>query len=531
MDTGHLYKSRFIVTAVLEAPAAKTMLSQASLAPLRAILPADIDPANDPDLLYISCDGALGGVFNKNGDGITAEMAVKIHKTALHKYINLEHDRDKIIGVVLFPALTSIEEHKKLSDEEAMAAGKFYMSFAGALWKVASPMTTKYINQQGDSTDRDALSISWEIAFDTYSIGVGSRDIASARRVGMEDPSFEIYSKFLRQNGGEGKDTSGQEVFRIIEGDPIVLGYGIVSNPAANVKGILPIHEASQPEIAVEEPQKQPEPASAQEVVKTEEITISQKIEEKSINPANACVTSNTRNTMKIEKLEQLASEWMEIRKLESAATVVDFVKAIEDGSREFSKKLEERENALKTAEESKAAAEKALNDTQQIVADLRKELNEVRAAQEAAASAQKYQERMNALDSEFDLDDEDRQLIASDIKGLDDEAFAKYMSKCKKLMGGKAKKKVKATDDKDGDDKGKSGKHGEEDCEAAKAAAETKAAAEMKAAVASVVEDGSQTPVINTPAVEASLKEQIEAAFGESFKVDGKPVAKKQKK
>lgn len=523
----HLYRSRFTATAVLESPATKTLLSQASLEPLRAILPADIDPANDPDLLYISCDGALGGVFNKNGDGITAEMAVKIHKTAQHKYVNLEHNRDTILGFVLSPALTSIEDHRKLTDEEALAAGKFYMSFAGILWKVVNPLTTKYINQQDGSTDRDSLSISWEIAFSDYSVGVGSRDIASARRIGMEDPSFDIYNKFLRQNGGEGKDTAGQEVFRIIEGDPIILGYGVVANPAASVKGILPINESSQPEIAVEEPEKQPEPAAAKEVVEIEKITISQKIEEKSINPANACVTSNTRNTMKIEKLEQLESEWTEIRKLETAATVVDFVKAIEDGSREFSAKLEERENALKTAEESKAAAEKALNETQQIVAELRKELNEVRAAQEAAASAQKYQERMNALDSEFDLDDEDRQLIASDIKDLDDEAFAKYMSKCKKLMGGKAKKKVKATDDGDEDDKGKSGKE-KEDCEAAKAAAE---AAEMKAAVASVVEDGNQTPVINTPVVEVSLKEQIEAAFGESFKVDGKPVAKKQKK
>lgn len=518
------YTSRFETIATISNPEeSDRFVAKASLLPLKGLLPADINPEDSPDMLFFSCNGAVAGLCNKNGDAITAQTALAINKSAKNKYVSIDHDREKVCGMILQPGFTRFGTNEPLTDEEAAKLKEpFNMAFVGALWKVINPMMAQYIKKQGDSIENDVMSMSWEIAFDSFDIGVGSKNLFDAKIITAEDQGFDSYCKCLRCNGGDGKDSTGNSVFRIIKGEPILLGYSIVPNPAAEVKGILALTNN-------EKQESQEENASQLQAEKSAKAgliqVILEKSKEKSINLTTDCVTSNTTKTMKIEKFEQLEADWAEIRKLESAAAIVDFVKAIEDGSKQFAQKLEERENALKLAEEAKANSEKALKETQEALAEIQKKMEEIRASQEAAKAAETYQARMDAIDSEFDLDDEDRQLIASDIKDLDDESFAKYMSKCKKLMCGKMKKKVKALDTTKQEDDIEDQKH-----ESDEKQKEAKKQSEMvSAAVASIVEDGNQAKVPNAPAVEASLLEQMTAAFADSFKVDGKPVAKKK--
>ena len=538
------YKSRFETVATISNPEeSDRFIAKASLLPLKGLLPPDIKPEDSPDMLFFSCNGAVAGLCNKNGDAITAQTALLINKSAKNKYVSVDHDREQVCGVILQPGFTRFGTNEPLTDEEAAKLNEpFNMAFVGALWKVVNPMMAKYLQKQGDSIDKDVMSMSWEIAFNDYDIGVGSKNLFDAKIITDEDVNFQAYSSLLRSNGGAGLDNKGDSVFRIIKGEPVILGYSIVANPAAEVKGILTLpnmmgeneqNEQKSKEKAEEKTQENTE----EKVVQAQVIEIiSQKIKEKSINLSNDCVTSNTRKTMKIEKFEQLEADWAEIRKLETAASVVDFVKAIQNGSEEYAKKLEERESALKLAEEAKANSEKALQETQEVLAQVKKELEEIRAAQEAETLAQTFQARMSAIDNEFDLDDEDRQLIASDIKDLDDESFAKYMSKCKKLMSGKMKKAQKAQMEKEMEDEME-----DEECEAAKTKEHTKEMqkqqkeakkeAEMvKAAIASVSENQDQTKVPNTISVEPSLFEQMQAAFAESFKINGEPVSRKKK-
>ena len=518
------YTSRFETIATISNPEeSDRFVAKASLLPLKGLLPADVNPEDNPDMLFFSCNGAVAGLCNKNGDAITAETALAINKSAKNKYVSIDHDREKVCGMILQPGFTRFGTNEPLTEEEAAKLKEpFNMAFVGALWKVINPMMAQYIKKQGDSIENDVMSMSWEIAFDSFDVGVGSKNLFDAKIITAQDAGYDSYCKCLRCFGGDGKDSSGNSVFRIIKGEPILLGYSIVPNPAAEVKGILPL-------VNNEKQEKEEENASQKEAEQTAKAgliqVILEKSKEKSINLTTDCVTSNTIKTMKIEKFEQLEADWAEIRKLESAAAIVDFVKAIEDGSKQFAQKLEERENALKLAEEAKANSEKALKETQETLAKVNNELNEIRAAQEAAKAAETYQARMDAIDSEFDLDDEDRQLIASDIKNLDDEAFAKYMSKCKKLMCGKMKKKTKALDTTKCEDDIEEQK--EESDEKQK---EAKKQSEMVgAAVASIVEDGAQAKIPNAPEAEISLLDQMNAAFADSFKVDGKPISKKK--
>lgn len=554
--------SKYRFRATFEATANITRISDegrkvatASLAPLRSLLPPDIDPANDPDLLYLAANGATAGLCNKNLDAVSNQTGLRIHASCRNKYINVDHEKGDICGVILYPGLSRFGTNEPLTEEEASTLKEpFNMAFAGVIWKAVNPMIAGYISKQKD-TDKEQLSMSWEILFNEYNIGVGSRNIFEARVLTPEDPSFAVYDKKLYSNGGSGKDDKGQEVYRIITGDAILLGYSIVRNPAAEVKGILPITEKSLEEslqnavspiaelsedqlnrmasIVKESIHNDPsEKQSAEPQVTVQE----QKIEEKNQNSTATSVTTNTApKIMKIENLEQLEAT---LAKHEATAAVVDFVKAIQSASEQFSKDLQAKEDLVKNAEQAKAELEKLAQKNEKRAEELeaslaavRKELAEVRAAQEAAEADRKFQDRMASFDEAFELDAEDRKLIASDIKDLDDAAFDAYAAKCNKLM---AAKKKKSKSEMDEEKMKEEEEEEEEECEKAKkakAAAEAAAseeAAKAKAALASVQEINGQK-VVNTVVVDEDLKARMASAFGESILIDGKTVAQRK--
>jgi hypothetical protein len=58
-----------------------------------------------------------------------------------------------------------------------------------------------------------------------------------------------------------------------------------------------------------------------------------------------------------------------------------------------------------------------------------------------AKAAEEKFNQRMSQFDNEYELGDEDRKVIATDIKEVDDEAFSAYWDKMIVLLSGKNKK------------------------------------------------------------------------------------------
>lgn len=562
------FKSTFTAAAKITAPTdSDRFIAKASLTPLKGILPADVNPADSPDLLFFSCNGAVAGLCNKNGDAISNETALAIHETAKNKYVSTDHDREKVVGVILYPALTRFGSNEPLTATDAATLKEpFNMAFAGVIWTVINPMLVKFLNNTV-GTDEDALSMSWEIAFNTYDIGVGSRNLFDAKIISSEDASFGSYDKYLRANGGEGKDASGKEVFRIIKDSAIILGYSIVPRPAAEVKGIFTF---AKKEVVEEKPVKQedavnqiPESQRAflekqgysglgyhlcnvtmldgkihQEVPimncrylpkeieasQIASIEIFQKNIEKNINRSDARVNLNTEKTMKISNIKELETE---IAKFEGAAAVLDFVKAIQQGSEEYVTNLAAKDSLIKNAETAKAENEKRAKELETSLAKVKEELDTLRAQAEADVAARKFQERMAAFDEEFDLDDEDRKLIASDVKELSDAAFASYMAKAKKLMGAKAKKKQKSDGEgAQGAKKNKADDDGGDADAAAKSKASDEEQKKLKDAMASVEANKDEKALpAETIVIDKSLKAQMEEGFGAAFKVNGKVV------
>lgn len=570
------FKSTFTASAKISAPTeSDRFIAKASLEPLRKILPADVNPADSPDLLFFSSNGAVAGLCNKNGDAVSNATALAIHGTAKNKYVSTDHDREKVVGVILYPALTRFGSNEPLTMEEAATLQEpFNMAVAGAIWTVINPMLVKYLNNTV-GTDEDALSLSWEIAFNSYDIGVGSRNLFDAKIISADDSSFSSYEKYLRANGGEGKDPTGKEVFRIINGNAIILGYSIVPKPAAEVKGIMTFAKSDEPkEAQVEQPANNlneipesqraflekegysglgyhicdvtmddgkiyeavaitncrfaPKEIDASKIVS---IQISQKNIEKNINRSDARVNLNTEKTMKISNIQELETA---IAKFEGAAAVVDFVKAIQQGSEDYIKNLAAKDDLVKNAEAAKLENEKRAKELETTLAQVKDELAALRAQAEADAAATKFQERMAAFDEEFDLDDEDRKLIASDVKELTDEGFASYMAKAKKLMCGKAKKQKSDGEGaqggkKDGEKKGdkKNDKEKDDDADDSKASDETdEEKKKLKDAFASVEGDKTEKVIPqDTVIVDKSLKDQMAEAFADTIKINGKKL------
>lgn len=530
------YVSKFTTKATIVSPSDQDrFVAKASIASLKGLLPSDIDPSEHPDLLFIAASGAVAGMVNRNQDSITAETALAINHTAKHKFISSEHDRAILNGFILDTGFSRFGSNEPLTKEEAAALKEpFDMCIVGALWKVVNPMLAKYLTINGDAIGSEALSLSWEIAFDRYSIAVGSKNLFDAKIIASEDPNFGAYEKLLVSNGGNGRAPNGDPVYRVISGNPVILGYSIVANPAAEVKGILPIVKATEPVIPVEAtpslaevaPEVTPEVAAEAAVAPLPEPllaaaseNISLKSQEKNITPANPRVNLNRPNPMDIKTISDIEQNWAEICKMEATASVALIQEAIKKGSEDYIAKIEAEKALVKTAEEAKASAEKRAAELEVTIAEVRKQLEELNQRAIASELAAKYQERMASFDEEFDLDDEDRQIIASDIKDLSDEAFEAYARKCKKLMAGKAKKS--------GNPFAKKGEEDKEDMKHEKKEKECDASADIKAAIASVKTEGStDTAPINGVQVDQDLYAQMAAAFGASFKLDGKALS-----
>ena len=189
-------------------------------------------------------------------------------------------------------------------------------------------------------------------------------------------------------------------------------------------------------------------------------------------------------------------------------------------------KKADAAELEAKTA---KAEKEQIKKDQEAIAADLEKvraelkQINEVRAAEKAQND---FNARMGELNEKFALAPAQSKSIASDIKGLDDESYSKWLTKMEAFLVAKkceaeeddaakeAKAKKSAPFEKKGDDK--SDKEDDKDMDDA-AGKKAKAAKEAKASLLEDIKNlqPETQAVINKMSGESNtLEEMVASAF-----------------
>ena len=136
---------------------------------------------------------------------------------------------------------------------------------------------------------------------------------------------------------------------------------------------------------------------------------------------------------MKIKSIKDITDESLvEL----SASVVTDFIE-------------DELKKASETYSEEKAAVEKQLQDSieqnealsqeqetlKEKLTSVEKSLAELEEQKQKQEAQQRFNERMSALDEEYVLTDEDREVIASDIKDMNSEDFESYSTKLTVLL------------------------------------------------------------------------------------------------
>lgn len=536
------YITRFDAAAkVIDADEAVKKEVFASLIELQALLPKDFNPQSEPDLLYIASPLVLVGKCNLNGDCLDKQGAVAKYKTFVKKLLDVEHNREKIVGNIFAVALTEVDTNRILTEEEALQKDLFNISYAAYMWRVANPKLAEFVSMASNESSPyfNSVSSSFEVGFDEYKIAVGSTTLSQAKILSTEEAV--AYEKFLKANGGKGVDDDGNPVYRVLANDWAGRGAGLVAKPASQVKGVLTIEKMADEAIEADSKEEKPSEMSVAEVVKKiseiderlqksiEQIKkdFDEKIskndakasetkilEKNNIQLKNDGVIINTAKPMKITKLEDIAANKTELFKNESYAT--DIAQLIADETTKISERyvaqLKEKENVAKFLEEAKAAAETKAKELEAKsvelaakVAELAAQLNKIEEAKAAEVAEKLFQERMAGLDAEFDLDDESRAFVAEDIKGLSDEAFTAYAKKAKALFKKKGAK-----------DNGKCMEPDKDDA---------KAALDAKAAVAGA-QDQKDAGLPNGIVATETLADRMKKAFGtDTVKLNGKEI------
>jgi hypothetical protein len=490
------YKARFTSTAhIVKNDASLKNEAIASLKSLSGLVPEGMDISPDSDILVIASNLVLCDVSNRNGDCLPNKVAVSMYKTFKNKFLDIEHNRDKIVGFIFNVGFTEAGTNRVLTEEEASKDGiLFNVAYAACVWKILNPKLADLLTLVSNEESRfyNAVSSSFEVGFNSYKVAVSTTERLVDAKLFPEDAEV---AKLLKCNGGSGKDKDGNFVFRVLDGDVIGLGAGLVSRPASQVEGVLTIEQLledtdeedeDEDEDDTEDDEKEelesslkeklndiPESSAGIQICDLEmkDGTILQKIqvlnksifpeyiklgfvknivssekliknEEKNIQLQKERVNNNITIPMKLENIEQVVASWAELVKSESAAS--DIKKLFEDAISEASQKhvleLANRDAAVKALEEAKANAEAKVTELQTKVGELATRLNQIEEAKAAAEKEASFQERMNGFDAEFDLSDEERQIIASEIKDLDKDAFEAYAKKAKILMKEKSK-------------------------------------------------------------------------------------------
>ena len=390
-------------------------LALASLMQVGNFIP-NVNTEKNVDLLPIAFNAAVVNRVNKNGDVIDTDTAIASYKDFINKPINIEHNREKIVGVILTAGFSEFGSDISLSEEQVKdLKGPFNITLGGVIWKIANPNLADKIEESSDATSDkyQSVSASWELGFNDYNVVMidgESKNIEDGALI-SDASQIESIKNNLRAFGGSGKVDKTKSVYRKVIGNVVPLGIGLTETPAADVKGIATLKSEASVEINQE--------------------NIS-KIDNLNVN------TDNDNKVMKITSIKDITDENL---KQATASQISDLIEQeLKVASEKYATEKATVELSLKAANEKHEALSAAQDALQKEVAALKASLEAVESEKQAILANEKFNERMNAFDAEYDLDSDTRQVLASDIVGLDDDSFAAYKNKMAIFMKNKKK-------------------------------------------------------------------------------------------
>jgi hypothetical protein len=433
------------------------LLSKASLDELKKLSP-NIDVENNPDLLGVSFNLAVPNMINNNGDGISGATASKIAKRFLHKYLNIEHNKKRVVGHITNYSFNDFKDNKFMSDDEAaQTLDPIYLSVAGVIYRTVDKSFTSLMLRNSDKNDKfnNAISASWEIGFSSYYLAIGSQSLKEAEIV-TDAAQVQELSQFLKAKGGSGKMNDGTPIYRLIVGEIYPLGGGFTTNPAAQVNGVVAFDNDASISLKDSENDKEDDKEEENQDIETKESSadfqqeVAAFLSNKKSNSISVIKNVKNINHMDLEKLiSELKSALLEKKFGEEAVASMtsQFVDAIKQKDAEYRESLSAEKNAKEQAEKLYKETVASVESIKSELSKTQEELNQIKKVQAEEQALARQNARVAELDSAFDLSDEDRKLVIGEVQALDasEEAFASYKEKFNAIWKHKNKEAIKA--------------------------------------------------------------------------------------
>lgn len=422
-------------------------LANASIDKLESYLNSEgIDLEKNYDLLGVAFNAFVVNRVNKNDQVISTDDALACVENFKFKPLNIEHDREKIVGLITGFGFSEFGTDKILTEEDVKASNDpFNVVLKGFVWKIANKDFSSRLESSADPSSPDYLSIStsWELGFKEFRAVKGSKNLFECEEVAIE--TMDEAKSMLRHFGGSGKDENGNEIYLQIVGEVLPLGVGFTVNPAAEVKGVLVASEADLQKNSEKDEKNPNVSASCEESIShLEKKDVLKNIKQRKLL------------AMLIKNIEDINEETLpEIK----ASDVSEFIESeLKKSSEQWVKEKAEAEIVAEGVKKENEALKAEIELARKESEEAKSELEKVKAELQAKQIEDEFQLRMASLDEDYFLTEEDRELIASQINGMDEEAFSTWIKSFSVFAKEKSKKNKaeffkKLEEKKDGED------------------------------------------------------------------------------
>lgn len=533
MEKPYKYTSKFNCPVKIARAANQNDIKLAiasSLDELRKFLPEVKE--EDIDLFPIAFPGYVVNQINANGDGVLVEDAIKINNKFINKFTNLDHDRERCVGVIVNAGYGKYEDNSPLTESQIKDEKQpFNCIFGAYIWKSVNEEICELIESSNDpkSPDYLAISASFEVGFTDYKIAVikgQSKNLADADII-EDEAQKEKLSKFLVDQGGNGKLDENTYVYRVLAGEVYGLGMGLVGNPASRKKGVATKLEEKEDKDEKNENHsedvgaaKSKENATKFHVEQSLNDDKTSQNSELPVIPNTSIANLDKKPKIMLKSIKELNDE--NLKEVKASNIQELFEEGIKKASEDYVAEKNRLENEVKASKEAQEKTAAELTETKTKLVDVEAALNKINEQIAAQEKQAKFSERMASFDAEYELDEEIRKVIVAKIRDMSDEAFAAYKAEfaiiCKERSKAfKAEAAAKVQKDLE---------------EAAAKAKETKAdVKETKAEDTTVLDDAlknsekDKTKIPNAGG-EPSLKEKMAKAFS----LDGFEINKYRK-
>ena len=424
----------------------------ASLSKLAGFLSQDIDFESNIDLVPIAFDAFVVNRRNANNQVIGTNKALEIVNNFKYKFINIEHNREDIIGVILGTGFSSFgEDSKPLTLEEVKDTDEpFNVVAHGVMWKIVNSSLIDTIKDSGNvlSKNYKKISASWELLSSDFEIAIFDKNEKNLINASID--KTDKYKNYLVTEGGKGVTPDGKIVCNLISGDTLPLGVGLTTNPAAEVEGVLTasnidlLDGSHQDSIYVNVEFNQI--GESLKAFIEEKFNLLAESNKKNNNLENNSVyIIKDNNTMRLDNIEQLTDENIKEVKASNIHEIHNKIKGeLQSVSEKYASDKKTLEDEVKA---NKEAMESALQESKQLreqLAKLQNKITQLEASEAERLAQELYNSRMELIESKYQINDASRKVIANRLQSLKtDKEFEQYDEELSVMLSAKVSEKV----------------------------------------------------------------------------------------